>query len=69
MSTNTSATLVSVNSALQRLGIGRTNFYARVNAGQIKAVHFGRRTFVTEAEIERVIANLEPLITLPSTHE
>ena len=50
--------LVSVNEALRILGMGRTNFYARLNACEIKAIKVGRRTFIAEAELQNFIAKL-----------
>ena len=51
--------LLSVKEALQVLGMGRTNFYAKLNAGKFKAVKIGRRTLVSEIEILRFMQGLE----------
>jgi predicted DNA-binding transcriptional regulator AlpA len=50
--------ILSVIQALEKLGIGRTKFYALLNSGHIKALKLCRRTVVTQQEIERFIASL-----------
>ena len=50
--------LLSVETALSILQMGRTTFYANVNQGLIKAKKVGRRTFVEYREIQRFVAAL-----------
>ncbi|MBD3751655.1 MAG: DNA-binding protein [Microbacterium sp.] len=39
-------------------GIGRSKLFEEINAGRIRAVKIGRRTFVAHAELERYVAGL-----------
>ncbi len=52
-------TLLSVPEACEKLRIGRTRLYQILNAGQIKAVRMGKRTFIPAAAIEEFINGLE----------
>ena len=50
--------LFTVRQALNLLAMGRTSFYARLNAGELRAVKVGRRTFVPEDELRAFVATL-----------
>ncbi len=56
--TNQLPRLLSVNEALHILGMGRTSFYAKLNAGELKALKIGRRTLVSENEILKFVQAL-----------
>ncbi len=45
---------ISVNSAAQALGIGRSSIYALIKGGQLEAIKIGRRTLLTTASIKRL---------------
>ena len=45
---------MSVNSAAQTLGIGRTSIYALLKQGKLDAIKIGRRTLLTTASIRRL---------------
>jgi excisionase family DNA binding protein len=49
----------SVRHTLNILGMGRTKFYAKLNAGEICAVKIGRRTLVPDEEIEKFVQSLK----------
>jgi excisionase family DNA binding protein len=49
---------MSVNSAAQTLGIGRTSVYALLKQGRLDAIKIGRRTLLTTASI-RKLAHVE----------
>jgi excisionase family DNA binding protein len=42
---------ISVNSAAQTLGIGRTSIYALLKQGRLDTIKIGRRTLLTTASI------------------
>lgn len=48
-----------VNEAAHRLGVNRTTLYRLRAAGQLRFVKVGGRTFVTDAELRRFVANVE----------
>jgi excisionase family DNA binding protein len=50
--------LLSVREAKSRLGFGLTKFYDEVRAGRLEIVKAGKRTLVSEAELDRYIAAL-----------
>lgn len=50
--------LYSVNETLQYLNIGRTYFYQLLSDRRIIAVKIGKRTFVSNDEINKFISNL-----------
>jgi excisionase family DNA binding protein len=45
---------ISVNSAAQTLGIGRTSVYALLKQGRLDAIKIGRRTLLTTASIRKL---------------
>jgi excisionase family DNA binding protein len=49
--------LMSIESAAQALGIGRTLLSRLVKDGRIAAVRLGRRTLIPVQEIDRLIAD------------
>src|SRR6185503_12116652 len=50
--------LLSLETALERLSIGKTTLYKQIKEGALGAVHVGRRTFIEEAELERYLSAL-----------
>lgn len=53
-------TLNNVKTARQRLGgISQATFYNQANSGELRVVKIGRRTFVSDDEIERFISKHE----------
>jgi len=46
---------LSVSSAVQCIGIGRTKLYQLINDGELDVVKIGRRTLITTASIERML--------------
>jgi excisionase family DNA binding protein len=50
--------LLSVRDAKSRLGFGLTKFYDEVKSGRIQLLKAGRRTLISEAEIDRYIEAL-----------
>lgn len=50
--------LYSVNETLEYLNIGRTYFYQLLSERRIIAVKIGKRTFVSNDEINKFISNL-----------
>jgi excisionase family DNA binding protein len=50
--------LLSVREAKSRLGFGLTKFYDEVKAGRLQLLKAGRRSLISEAEIERYAAAL-----------
>lgn len=53
-------TLLSIPEACEKLRIGRTRLYQILNAGQIKAVRMGKRTFIPTAAVDEFINGLQP---------
>lgn len=53
-----SKAVLSVNDFCQWAGIGRTAFYAELNAGRLVARKFGRRTIVPMSEAEKWLDSL-----------
>ena len=52
--------LYPISEACARLGdISRSGFYKLVGQGVIRVVHLGKRSFVTDDEIENVVARIE----------
>jgi excisionase family DNA binding protein len=45
---------ISVNSAAQTLGIGRTSIYALLKQGRLDAIKIGRRTLLTTESIRKL---------------
>lgn len=45
---------VSINSAAQALGVGRSSVYSLIKAGKLEAIKIGRRTLLTIASIKRL---------------
>jgi len=52
--------LLTTQDALKALRIGRTNFYARLKAGDLDAVKIGRRTYVRQSAIQTFVQALKP---------
>jgi hypothetical protein len=50
--------LLSIESTLTILDIGRTSLYALLDKGQLQAVKIGRRTFITSHNLDDFIARL-----------
>lgn len=48
---------VSVAEACEMIGIGRTKVYELIHEGRLKRVKVGRRTLLSVASIEALIAN------------
>lgn len=42
------------------LGIGRSTLYELITAGEIATVKIGRRTLITQDELERYVSTLTP---------
>jgi excisionase family DNA binding protein len=45
---------VSINSAANALGVGRSSVYCLIKAGKLEAIKIGRRTLLTTASIKRL---------------
>lgn len=61
MTTNTPPNdrlLYGVTEAGAVLGLGRTTVYALITAGELRAVHVGRRALIHRDELERFAASL-----------
>ena len=52
--------LVSVKDFCEIAGCGRTKFYDSLKLGELKAVKYGKRTFVRRADLEDWLASLRP---------
>jgi len=50
--------LLTLSEVAARLDISRTGVYHRINAGELKSVHFGSRHLVSERDLEDYIARL-----------
>jgi excisionase family DNA binding protein len=48
-----------VAEAAYQIGIHRVTLYRLANAGEIRLVKVGRRTYVTDAELDRFVARAE----------
>ena len=46
--------LLSIDEAIELLGIGAATFYRRLKAGKIAHIKVGRRTLIPKQEIERI---------------
>ena len=46
-----------INDTCSAIGIGRTNLYAMIAAGKIKAIKIAGRTLIPRSEIDRLIAD------------
>lgn len=44
--------------AAQVLGVSRTTIYELISAGALKPVKIGRRTFISQEELERYVRSL-----------
>lgn len=44
-----------INSACQRLGIGRTKLYSLISENKIRVFKIGKRTLVPESELQRFV--------------
>jgi excisionase family DNA binding protein len=53
--------LLSMREATSRLGFGLTKLYEEVKLGRLQVVKAGKRTLVSEAELERYVAALPRL--------
>lgn len=62
---------ISINSAAQVLGVGRSTIYGLLHSGRLEAIKIGRRTLVTTGSITRLAASSEPEHRLehPSSHD
>lgn len=56
---NTTAKLHRLESACDRLGIGRSKLYELMDAGEIRSVKIGRNRLVPESAIVEFIERLE----------
>jgi hypothetical protein len=45
------------------LGLGTTRLYQLLNAGELKAVRLGHRTYITAASLEAFVGSLKPVLT------
>jgi excisionase family DNA binding protein len=52
-------TLYSIKEVGQIIGIGRTRIYQELNAGGLKAVKVGKRTFITKESLDHWLDSLE----------
>jgi excisionase family DNA binding protein len=50
---------LSIEEARTATGIGRTKLYAAINAGQLKARKFGKRTIILRDDLNAFLAGLE----------
>ncbi len=50
--------LLSLRDAKSRLGFGLTKIYEEVKRGRLQVLKAGKRTLISEAELERYIAAL-----------
>ena len=51
--------LLRVEEAARLLSIGRTTAYTLIASGQLRAIHLGRSTRISEHEVERFIRSAE----------
>jgi len=47
--------MLSVKQACQRIGLGKTAFYAFLGAGEIPAIKIGKRTLIAEEALNNFI--------------
>lgn len=50
--------LLPITEAAERLGVGRTKTYELLDAGELEAVHIGRRRLVAADSIEAYVRRL-----------
>lgn len=50
---------LSIEEARAATGIGRTKLYAAINAGQLKARKFGKRTIILRDDLNAFLSSLE----------
>jgi excisionase family DNA binding protein len=50
---------LSIEEARTATGIGRTKLYAAINAGQLKARKFGKRTIILRDDLNTFLSNLD----------
>lgn len=55
--TSKSPSLVSIDEASERLGIGRTTIYRLISMGVLQPTRIGRRTLIPVVQLERVLAD------------
>lgn len=48
-----------IPAAAEVLGISRTTVYELISTGALKPVKIGRRTFISQEELERYVASLK----------
>ena len=44
-----------IKNACQRVGLGRTAFYALISSGEIRTFKIGTRTLVPESELQKLV--------------
>ena len=54
---------LSIEEARAVTGIGKTKLYAAINAGQLKARKFGKRTLILRDDLNAFLASLECYLT------
>ncbi|RVW01316.1 helix-turn-helix domain-containing protein [Rhodococcus xishaensis] len=59
MSNPTGASLHRLESAAQRLGVGRSTLYGLMNSGQLRSVKIGKSRLIPESAICELVAKLE----------
>jgi len=57
-STSHGAICVTIDRAINMLGIGRTKLYELIAAGELETIHIGRRTLVLQESIDALIRRL-----------
>lgn len=50
-----SSRLLSIDDFVQRVPLGRTRVYEMLGSGELTAKKIGRRTFIPETEVDRLI--------------
>lgn len=58
--------LHTIAQAEKRANIGHTSIYQEINAGKLRAVKRGRRTYIADDELVRYVQSLPPLIVKQS---
>jgi excisionase family DNA binding protein len=48
--------VVSISEAARRLSLGRTKVYELIASGQLKTLKLGRRTLITMASVQALVA-------------
>ncbi|GGG27575.1 hypothetical protein GCM10007304_46740 [Rhodococcoides trifolii] len=51
--------LLSINEAMSRTGLGRTSLFNRIATGEIKSVKVGKRRLIPDTAIDEFIERLE----------